>query len=339
MITFNTGVSFLGQSNAQISRLNNMRTQMDDLERQVGTQKKFETMTGFGLGTQRILQLHADRDHSQVFSDNIDSAVSNMTLMSNSMTKITDGLNKMISFLQNQPQDAQFNATDVNTQAQQMLDFITDVTNTNIAGRYLFAGTDTQNAPVADLTTLNANLQSEVTNWLSGATTTPQLLTNTDGLSGTALGFSPSISGAQDVTVRIDTNLEISYGAVADRSGIQDVLRSLAFMANIHAPNPATDVPTNAQFGTAIDHILATARSAVDAIQTAQGKMSGTLDLSKSIQDTHKHDINLFSSQIDAAENSDATSVIVQLQALQTQLQASYQVSHIVSQLSLTNYI
>jgi flagellar hook-associated protein 3 FlgL len=339
MTIINAGVSFLGQFDSQSRLLVGMRVQMDDLSRQIGTKKKFDTLGAFGLDTQRILQLHAGTDQLQTYSSNIDSANANMKLMSDSMTKITDNLNKMVSFLQSQPQDAQFDASAVGTQASQMIDFITDIANINLGGRYLFAGTDAQNPPVADREGLKANFAAQVNNWLSGGIPTNTLLSNTDAFSGTTLGLSATVSSAQNVNVQIDKNLEISYGAVADRSGIQDALRALGFMANLRAPDPATDVPNNAQFATVIDHVLAVARKAIDDIQVAQGKMSGSLDLSSSIQDEHKQDINILSGQLSDAEDADPAEAISRLQALQTQLNASYEVTRIISQLTLTNFL
>jgi flagellar hook-associated protein 3 FlgL len=338
-MTLSSSVSLLGTTNAQINRLTGMRKTMDDLERQVGTQKKYDTLTGFGLSAQTILQLHADRDQIQTYSDNIDAAVSNMKTMSDDMSKVSDALSKMVSLLQNQPRDAQFDSALINSQAQQTLDFLADVMNQNLTGRYLFAGTDSQNAPIADIPTLTANFAAEMTNWMSGATTTNQIISNTDAFSGTALGLSASVSSAQPLTVRIDSAVEISYGAIADRSGIQDALRALGFMANLRAPNPASDVPTNGEFSTVIDHILDVARNAKTAMEATQGAMTGNLTLAQNIQATHKQDLNILSEQVEKMENADITQIITQLQALQTQLTASYEATRLASQLSLANFI
>lgn len=339
MTNITPGVSLLGSSDAQTGRLNAMRRKMDDLVRQMGTQKKYDTLSGFGLGAQTVLQLHADSDQLQAYSDNIDAATRNMTTMSDSMGKITDAVNKLVSALQSQPQNGQFDVTLIGNLAQQTLTFISDVANLNISGRYLFAGTDSQTAPVASLNTLNANLQTEITNWLSGANTTNQAIANVGALSGTNLGFSPTLSSARNLDVRIDDATEITYGAIADRCGMQDVLRAIGLMANLRPPNPATDVPTNVQFGQLIDYVTGVARDAVAEIQSSQGAMSGTLSLAGNVQETHKQDINLFTAQMAKLEDADATDVITQLQALQTQLTSSYQATRIVSQMSLANFL
>jgi flagellar hook-associated protein 3 FlgL len=245
----------------------------------------------------------------------------------------------MVSVVQSQPQNGQFDTQLVNNTAKQTLDLIASVANLQITGRYIFAGTDSQTAPVANLATLGTNFSTEVNNWMSGASTTNQLMANTDGFSGTALGFSSSISSAQNLTVRIDSATEISYGAIADRSGIQDALRAVAFMANIRPPNPATDVPNNTQFGTIIDHIASMARTAVDEMNNTQSTMNGALTIAQAVQDTHKQDINLLSSRISDMEDTDATQAITELQTLQTQLTSSYEITRIVSQMSLANYI
>ena len=174
---------------------------------------------------------------------------------------------------------------------------------------------------------------------MAGTNTTGQLLTNAANFSGTDLGLSSSIFSAQKVSVRISTQTEITYGAIADRSGVQEALRALGFMANLRAPDPAVDVPTDADFSDAIDQVLVMARNAVSDMQDSLGSMSGALTLAKSIQETHKLDINILSGQIDDEENIDPAEVIAMLQALQTQLTASYEATRIASQLSLANYI
>lgn len=339
MTSIKSSVSFLAQSEAQVTRLLNMRRQMDDLSRQAGTQKKYDTLDGFGLGTKRILELHADFDSVSAYSANIDSAISNMNFMVLSMGKMTDSLNGMISFFQTQPQNNLYDTNAVRTRAGQMIDFVTDVANVKIGGRYLFSGSDASTEPIADRTTLKNNFAGLINDWMAGTITTDQLIANADALTGPALGLAPSLSGAQDVTVQIDKNLEISYGAVADRSGIEDVLSVLSFMTNLRPPNPATDVPTTADFERVMNHILSAGRSAVDKVQLSQGKMTGSIDLATNINETHKQDINLFGGQIIETENADPAEVIVKLQALQTQINASYQVTRILSELSLANVL
>lgn len=333
------GVSLLGQSTANINRLNYMSRQMNDLQRQIGTQKRYDTMTGFGLDTQRILQLHGDHDQIKAYSSNIDHAVNNITTMSDTFSKVIETLNNLVSILQSQPRDAEFNAELVGSEARNAIDFITDITNLNVGGRYLFAGTDALTAPVADTSTLNANFAAEINSWMNGTNTTGQLLTNSGNFSGAALGLSTSIFSAQKVSVRISTETEITYGAIADRSGVQEALRALGFMANLRAPDPAVDIPTDADFSTAIDQVLVFARNAIRDMQSTLGSMSGALTLASSIQETHKMDINIFAGQIEKAENIDAAEIIAMLQALQTQLTASYEATRISSQLSLANYI
>jgi flagellar hook-associated protein 3 FlgL len=333
------GVSLLGLSTSQYNRLGTMSRMMDDLQRQIGTQKKYDSLTGFGLEAQGLLQLRADKDQLETYSTNIDSAVQNMKNMTDVITRGVESLNKLASLLQSQARDSSFDTALINSEARNALSFFEDIANYNFSGRYLFAGTDSTTAPLADTTALIANGATEIADWMAGINTTTQATTNLTNLSGTALGFSSSLSSAQPMTVRIGPKMEVSYGAIADRSGMQDAVRALGILANLRAPDPAVDTPTNTDFSDMIDYITGVMNQATTAMQSSLGSMSGTMTLAQDIQESHKLDINLYAGQVDKKENIDTAEVIARLQALQTQLSASYEATRIMSQLSLANYL
>ncbi len=133
-------VSFLAQSDAQISRIGNTQKQMSDLERQVTTAKKHDTMAGLGAQTQQVLQLHAEQSNLTAFNANIGTASTNINIMNTALTQVGTALTNMISMLEPQAAAGAPNITDINTLAQQMLSFVSDIANTNVGGQYLFAG-------------------------------------------------------------------------------------------------------------------------------------------------------------------------------------------------------
>ena len=123
--------------------------------------------------------------------------------------------------------------------AKNALNFIHDLANLQIDGRYLFAGTNTTSPPSIDKSTMNANFQTEITNWLNGTTTTAQLQTNVAAFTTADLGLDPALSTAGNVSVRIDDATELDYTVLADQSGFQEMIRALGLMANMQVPGPA----------------------------------------------------------------------------------------------------
>jgi flagellar hook-associated protein 3 FlgL len=273
------------------------------------------------------------------YSSNIDAAVQNITLMNDTMTRVMEMISNMASILQNQPRDVDFDAATVNQVAAQGLDFIADMANLEVNGRYLFAGTDSLTRPVADLNLLKANGLAELNAWMAGSSTTTTYINNVAAFTGTGLGLSATVSTAQNISVRVSNETEISYGAIADRSGFQEALRAFGVLANLRAPDPALDTPSDADFDTVVDNLLTVLRDAGTALQGTLAGMSGSLFLAKGIQEAHTQDLALYAKQIDKAENADTAEAIAMLQALQTQLTASYQMTSILSQLSLTNFL
>jgi len=337
-MTITTGVSFLGQTNATADNLKSLQGDMDTLTRQLSTQKLNNTMAGLGPDTQLVLQLHADSDQLTAYNANIDSALSRINTMSSTLTEISNSVNSMTSTLEAQPGSGNYDMTTITTQAQQLLDYVVDLSNMNIAGRYLFAGTDSTNQPIPDKATLNANMQSQLTGWFNGSITTAQLISNTNGFSGTQLGYSASISGADDVTTHIDKNLDLSYGSVADRNGVQDAVRALSLLANLRNLAPG-DVPTGANLDSVIANAVSMTQSAMQKMTDNQTLLSSKLDLVKNVEDTHSQTINTYAAILQKKEDADPATIITQLQSLQTQLQASYEATRMVNQLSLVNFL
>ena len=59
----------------------------------------------------------------------------------------------------------------------------------------------------------------------------------------------------------------------------------------------------------------------------------------KSIADRHETDMATLEGLTGNAENIDTTEAIAKLQSVQTQMTASYEITRIVSQLSLVNFL
>lgn len=338
-MTIASGVSFAGQATAQSNRLKDVQLLMDQLQRQVTTGKKFDTMAGLGSDTHFVLQIHADKDHLSAYNANIDSALARIKVMDTALTETTKSVRQMLDTLQKQPGNGTYNITTINTQARNLLNYVVDLANTSIAGRYLFAGTDLQTQPIPNKAALDATMQAEMTDWLNGTNTTTQLLNNVDGFTGTTLGLSASISGAVDVTTRIDASVDLAYGAIADRSGVQEVVRALSMLANLRVPNPATDVPTGTDLDTVVNHAADLARAAVETVRNSQTTIASTLSFVTSLKETHTKTMDTYATLLEGKENVDPAEVIVKLQSIATQLNSSYEVTKMLSQLSLVNFL
>ncbi|MBI1215037.1 MAG: hypothetical protein GC185_04360 [Alphaproteobacteria bacterium] len=331
-------VSFLGQSTAQIGRLNDLSSTLADLERQLSTQKKSATLSGLGTAAQAVQNYHIDTTQVTGYLTNISTTTTRIKVMSQALTSAADEGRQMIQTLTLQGQNGTQDIGTINQLAKQALSFVTDLANTQLNGRYLFAGSDATTPPFADNTTLNNTFQTQVSDWLNGTQTTAQLTANVDALTTDELGLNTGLSASGNVTAHIDDNTDLDYTVKADTGGFQDLIRALGFAAQVTAPGSA-DTPTSADLDTVVNKILTLTQAAVAKLDSSNASLGTKQGLMQVIQDKHTQDTDTLASLISDVEDPNTTEVVAKIQSLQTQLQASYQVTSIVSQLSLINYI
>ncbi len=334
-----SGISFFQQSILQSERLLRGRADLYDLQRQLTTQKRYDNLQGFGAFGHKILRLHADTSRVETYVENIKNTKVQIQISNGLMDQARKVGTDLIRNIKAQGSLGPFDMETIAAQAQEALRLMTDIANHNLDGRYTFAGTDTSNAPVADKTAANAFFQNEVSLWLDGTNDTDTFLANINAATDSDIGFSNTIASAENIEVRIDDDVEIAYSAVATDIGFNDMIRILAVTANMVAPDPATDIPTNTDMNTVIYGIIDQVQLAVDSIVARQKQIAGSNALMEGIKESHEIDLNVFQAQIEDKENVDPTEAIAKIQTLQTQLQASYEVTNITSRLSLINFL
>ncbi len=333
-----SNISFLGQSTSQSSRLSELNNTLENLQRQATTLKKHDTFSGFGADAIGLQRFRSTYTMTQGYLDNIDKVSRRITVMSNVLTEITRIGSELVSGLSLQAGSSQ-GMTTVSAQAEQNLKFVEDLLNQQIDGRYLFGGSDVSNPPFADHNTLDSNFSSKTISWLAGGLTNAQLTTATDAFTSTNLGLSAGLATAGAVTARIDQNLDLDYSVKADEAGFKDIINALSFVANLRYPEPPGDVATPAQFRSLVTHITSIATRGVEEVGDLTRTLASKFSLISLLQEKHVSDNNLYAAQIDEIENTNTTEVIASIQALQTQLSSAYEVTTMVSRLSLINFL
>lgn len=340
-MTYTPGISFLGTTNTQISRLKQLNTTLIDLQRQLTTQKKFDNISGFGAQAYSIQKLRTDNTQISAFLNNIAEVTTRIELMSSAMQQSSDAGRMVADAVGTFYTHGGDDTDTVSLVARQQLDLMRDVINQEIDGRYLFSGTATDEKPLSNFTQLNMNMQNLVSDWQSGTLTTAQLIAAVDALSDTDLGFNPALSSAGKVTSQIDKNHHLDYTSIATQNGMRDIVRGLALAANLSAIDPALSPPGPAQSD--MDDLMRYIKNAVDAATNTTDRnnvqMGAMLATAEKIEEQHQIDTATYDKILIEKENVDPTEVVAKLQTLQTQISASYEVTSMVSQLSLINYL
>ncbi len=331
--------SFLRQSQLQSQRTESLRTSFYDLQRQLSTGKKFDTFSGLEAEVSRIQRQRADVSKMDNFVNQIEKLETRIEVTSSALTQITETARTVIGSIRTQTTEGDVVIAEINDMATNSLSFIKDLINTEINGRYLFAGSAVSTKPLPDLETLNTNLGNELDDWLDGTNDSDQLLGNINGIANDDLGYANALASSGDVFARIDTDKEINYTVKGDNAGFQELLRGIGLLANISQPDQAVDVATDEEFHEILNEAVNLIYSGIEALDGDNYDLSNKASLINDVKERHISEQNIFLDAVIKTEEADLSEVVVSMQQIQTQLTASYESTSIIRQLSLVNFL
>ena len=149
----------------------------------------------------------------------------------------------------------------------------------------------------------------------------------------------------RSVSTKVDSSTSVSYGVEANESGFLNLVRSLAVQAI--QSYPTSSAATTAQSQAKFDAVAAGQASLLSDSHNSNPGSLQVVSVDLGLAQTTLSDVTArhkaYSAQLQDtlanSEQADTTTVAAQLLALQTRLQASYQATSIISQLTLANYI
>lgn len=201
--------------------------------------------------------------------------------------------------------------------------------NTPYSDRYLFSGAATDQAPLADVETLLADVRTIVA---SGGTTAA--LDTYFGAGGTfeTTIYQGSTTPAPDREVGVGYRIGIE--ATALDQGIVDIIRGLAVMATVD------DVNLNeSQRDTVVNAAADTLSRGVDGVLELQTTL-GTLESEAREFEVRAQSQQLvYETQLLRMIEVDQTEAATRLNYLETQLQTAYVTTSLIQNLSLVNYL
>ncbi|PKP76167.1 MAG: hypothetical protein CVT81_16250 [Alphaproteobacteria bacterium HGW-Alphaproteobacteria-3] len=146
-------------------------------------------------------------------------------------------------------------------------------------------------------------------------------------------------NAGKDFVAQIDESRQLAYGARADQASIRDTLKMSALLAAAEYSD-ADDLEQRDSYRALTSRAGQVLNfkgvQSVESIVTNLGLAASTLSHT---QDRHDATMASANEILGDIQNADAYEVGVKLTTLQTQLQASFQVTSLLSQLSLVNYI
>lgn len=372
------GISTLGQALDQISRLKTQQRTMDLLSTQLNTGKKTQKFSGLGSDALISQRARANLGALNSYSTNITVANRRIKMMDSSLTQVTKQAKDILSSMQIALQNGDYpQLSALQGAASDAYDYIIDLINSQDGERYLFAGADASVKPLndqglmknfmgefmpdaADLTNPPLKSSGVIGSWGDGTITTEQFIQSYRGVSETVLGFSESLSSgnAGKVTTRVSATTEVDYTINGNTQGLKEILTALSVLKSLppveYAPGAlndptATTLPEDIapfppaakqeNFYKVISDLRSMLNSGLDKLETESYKLAQVQSRLNGIKNSHTQEINTLKGIVDDVENVDTTEVAAKITQLQVQIEASYQVTALTSQLSLVNFL
>lgn len=371
-------ISTLGQFLDQISRLKSQQQSIGDLSIQISSGKKTQKLSGLGDDILRTTRARTGINSLTQYSTNITNASRRIELMMTSLSEVKAQTDQIKNALFTAVQEGDFpDFESIQALTENVLGFIKDILNQKDGDRYLFSGGDTSEAPIADNGLFESALgefvpdSSDLTNppltasgfigsWGDGTITTEEFIASYKGTTETVLGFSNALTtGTTGKTiVRVSDTSEFDYTKLANDPSLREIVRILGVLKELPpvdfapgalndptattiagdtAPYPPAEKQEN--FFAVINDLTSSLSRAVTDLTQDMFDIAQVQAQISIIKDSNTDQINAFKDIVGDVEDADITEASAKMLQMQTQLQASFQVTAIVSQLTLANFL
>jgi flagellar hook-associated protein 3 FlgL len=363
-MTAAVGGSTYGALDRMLASSTSLQTQIATLQRQTTTGKVAQSYAGLGSVSAQVLDLTAASSQAAAYTQAMTTAQGKATVMQNALTEIGSMVSTMAASTLGLTGTTQAVAVaGVAQQARLALTQLGAMLNANFAGDYVFAGADTSHPPVPSPENLaSSGMYTQIGAQVAALATTPTtpavatVIANTVGIAAsTATGttvFSSYLTGAgaaaPPVTVRVANSEQVTLDLPANRnvggvsdpaihgtgSAIGDIMRSLAVVAN-----STGSMVGNPDFATIMKDAAATLTSAGATLAQESGQIGLTQNAMTAATAAHASMQTALASQLSGLTDVNMATAISQLQAVTSQLQASYKILSMASSLNLANYM
>ena len=318
--------------------MSNLNSKLAEAQVQVTTGKYAQSYSALGVSRSLVsIDMRASVGSLETYNTNIDTVEPRMETADQMLSDIVEVARTVFNDNLKVLRSGQPDLTTINEQARLALENIQSMLNTSMNGRYLFSATDITHSPYDGGATLLANTQAEIAQYMAGAITGADVLTNMNGFTGTDLGFSATLTAlpaSSKLTIQASESISLNYTQRADSTGISDILRGLSLLANVQY-DPALDAEYYSVFDGA-QNLIEGGANAVDYDIASLGIVRSQLETARAQNDESIVNLKTY---IGEAEDVDEAEAITKMQQYQTQLEISYQTMATLKSMSLVNYL
>lgn len=297
-------VATFAQSNKMIADALRVQSVMAEKQTQESSGLISTDYGGYGSDAQHVVNLQVSVTRAQSYIDAATLADSKVQVMYSAVGSMTDILTQLRSQLSAASTGSSTETNSVISSAQQMLEEMGSLMNTQYDGQYVFGGGKTDIAPV-DLSSFSSGARS---------------LTTAD----------TSYYGGDDeiASVRVAADQTVSYGVTADNSAFEEVMRVLKFVAN------STSL-SSSDISSALD-LAGTALDDTAAVQAKLSNAASSIETASARQTDYKSYTETLSSDLTSV---DVAAITAQLSTYESQLTASYSALGKILSMNLASYL
>jgi flagellar hook-associated protein 3 FlgL len=352
-----SNVSTLGQLLENNARLNDVRRQLNTLQLQLSSGKKTDVFSGLGDQGSRSLRVRVEINQIDVFQSNIDIGRTRLRETVQTLEDFSTQAKNFADSMAFAQQQGNIDIQSLREGARAAMVYLRDLLNSRDGDRFILAGADSFVAPIDAGAAHDTYLSGQIEAWRTGTLTTATLKTNYTGTPETTMGYSAALSSnlVRNNFIRADVNTEVDYTLTGDQEGFKRILNAIGMMANMDldkvalddGDNPAlvktapgaTRTEQKEEFFSLFEHMIKEINGGINNLRTENQRLERADVVLGSIRADHIIDRNTLETTLGQIEDADPAEVAVKINALQTQLEASYQVTALLGSLSLSRFI
>ncbi len=337
-------ISTYGQFLRTLSSVQRVQGQQQEIQTQTGTGKKGNTIGDYGAQGQRLLNLRGAKDQLETYKLNIADIGEKGAVMDTAMGQMGDLLDKLEKEYLKVEGNLSTDTTFLNDMGKRGLEQLTQLLNSKVGGRYVFAASDVDTPPVQNLGGLTSKFESLIDTgsdadsiiaaMKSAFTDSAQAYQAPDGTTNDAV-FSSSLQFAgSPLKVRVDVNRDIQYGVRADDKAFTDMLRTFAMAATIKYTPDNQD-----QYDALVTEGHQAIKDSRPALLSEIGQLGVTRKQVDDLSVQHEHVIDVLDKAAGNIDDVDYAALATKMSSSTTALEATYKILASMQQMSLVNYI
>jgi flagellar hook-associated protein 3 FlgL len=338
--------------------LQSMNSQLNTLTGEVSSGLKANPAGAMGNDASLLYSLQMQADQQNVLQTTTTSAGNRLDAIQTALTSMATAVQTIATATINSASTTPEGQDALAAEATSTMSQVLDLLNTQYNGSAVFAGDATSSPPMQSanatggpLDTINAVLNAAVAanggQPLTSANV-QSLLTGPNGLSSVfnntnsnpALNYNSAFytapSDGKPTQVLIGLNQTVQYSVQGNQPAFTDLMQGLSMLTMLSAPSTQLDSTAKSAILTQATTMIGQAQN---ELTTQQGQLGAVQAQLQQVSNAQQTAANNTTQQISTLESADPYSTATHLSALQNQLEASYQVTAELSQLTLSHYL